>query len=68
MAEAPEMRIAELSKEGLNKVRALEEDLGGCVLALEPKVNLKVLTSDQLKKLRAAEEELGVVLMAYDCE
>ncbi len=66
MAEAPGMSIAELDNDGLSKVQVLEEDIGGYVLALEPRVTLKELSSDQLAKFRAAEEELGVVLMAYE--
>ena len=68
MAEAPEMKIAALDHDGLDKVQALEKEIGGCVLALEPKVTLKELSADQLAKLRSAEDELGVVLMAYECE
>lgn len=68
MAEAPDMKIADLNDEGLSRVRALEKDIGGCILALEPKVSLKNLSPEQLEKLRSAEEELGVVLMAYECE
>jgi len=68
MAEAPEMKIAELDSDGLSKVQALEHAIGGCVLALEPKVTLKDLSADELAKLRSAEEALGVVLMAYECE
>ncbi|MFO7740724.1 MAG: hypothetical protein R6X31_00265 [Anaerolineae bacterium] len=68
MAEAPRMRIADLDDQSLEKVRALEEEMGACVLALEPKVKLKDLSEEQLEKLKSAEEELGVVLMAYDCK
>ncbi len=68
MAEAPDMRIADLDEGSLGTVQALEQDIGGCVVALEPKVTLKNLSPEQLQKLRSAEEELGVVLMAYECE
>lgn len=68
MAEAPRMRIADLDDQSLEKVRALEEEMGACVLALKPKVKLMDLSDEQLKKLKSAEEELGVVLMAYDCK
>jgi hypothetical protein len=62
------MKVADLDEGSLSKVQALEEEIGACVLALEPKVKLRDLSEDQLEKLRAAEEELGVVLMAYECE
>ncbi len=68
MAEAPRMKIADLDEASLAKVRALEEEIGACVLALEPKVKLRDLSEEELERLRSAEDELGVVLMAYDCK
>ncbi len=68
MAEAPRMRIADLDHTSLARVRALEDEIGACVLALEPKVKLRDLSKQELERLRAAEEELGLVLMAYECE
>jgi hypothetical protein len=62
------MRYAELDKARLEKVRALEEELGSYVVAFEPKIPFARLTQDQLKRLQAAEDELGVVLLAYDRE
>lgn len=68
MGEAPQMKIADLDEASLAKVRALEEEIGACVLALEPKVKLRELSEEELERLRSAEEELGVVLMAYECK
>ncbi len=68
MAETPRMKIADLDEASLARVRALEDEIGACVLALEPKVKLRDLSEQELERLRAAEEELGVVLMAYDCQ
>lgn len=68
MAEAPRMEFADLDEEGMNKVRALEQDIGGCVVALQRRINLRDLSEEELEKLQSAEEELGVVLMAYECE
>jgi len=68
MAETPRMKIADLDEDGLSKLQALEQDIGGCVLALERRITFKDLSPQQLAKLQAAEEALGVVLMAYDCE
>ncbi|MFW6115544.1 MAG: hypothetical protein ACOC7Y_00620 [Chloroflexota bacterium] len=62
------MKIADLDEASLAKVRALEEKIGACVLALEPKVKLRDLSEEELERLRSAEEELGVVLMAYECK
>jgi len=68
MVETPRMEFADLDQEGIKKVQALEEDLGGCVVALQRRINLRDLSSEELEKLQAAEEDLGVVLMAYECE
>ena len=59
------MKIAELDQVRLDKVRALEQELGTYVVALEPAVPLAKLTDEQLKRLQAVEAELGVVLLAY---
>ena len=68
MAETPRMEFADLDQEGMKKVRALEEDIGGCVVALQRRISLRDLSPEELKKLQSAEEDLGVVLMAYECE
>ncbi len=68
MAETPRMEFADLDEESMSKVHALEEDIGGCVVALRRRISLRDLEPEQLEKLQAAEEELGVVLMAYECE
>jgi hypothetical protein len=62
------MKVADLDEQSLSKVQALEEEIGACVLALEPKVKLMDLSEEQLERLRSAEEDLGVVLMAYECK
>jgi hypothetical protein len=68
MADEPRMKFADLDEEGVNKVRALEQDIGGCVVALERRISLRNLSPEELEKLQSAEEDLGVVLMAYECE
>jgi len=68
MAEEPRMRFADLDNEGLDKVQALERELGACVVALERQVELLDLDEEELEKLQDAEQELGVVLMAYRCK
>jgi hypothetical protein len=62
------MEFADLDAEGVSKVQALEQDIGGCVVALQRRISLRDLEPEELEKLQAAEEELGVVLMAYECE
>jgi len=68
MAEEPRMEFADLDEQGMKKVRSLEEDIGGCVVALQRRISLRDLGPDELEKLQSAEEELGVVMMAYECE
>ena len=68
MAETPRMKFADLDENAMKKVQALEEDIGGCVVALERRVSLRDLSPEELEKLQSAEEDLGVVLMAYECE
>jgi hypothetical protein len=68
MADSPRMEIADLDEEGLTKVQALEQAIGGCVVALERRITFRDLSSEQLKQLQSTEEELGIVLMAYECE
>jgi hypothetical protein len=50
----------------IEKIRALERDLGVVVLVLEPKYRPAVLTNEQLKRLAELEQELRVALVAYE--
>ncbi|MCC6555149.1 MAG: hypothetical protein IT372_19465 [Polyangiaceae bacterium] len=50
----------------IEKIRALEQDLGGIVVVLEPKLELAKLSKEQMDRLRAVERDLSVVLVAYD--
>lgn len=61
----PRLRIARLDDASLEKLRALEEEFGACILALEPQYPLAELPPEKLQKLQALEKELGVVLVAY---
>jgi hypothetical protein len=60
------MKFAELAKERLEKVRALEDEIGTYVIALEPAYRIADLSEEKLKKLQALEKELGVTLLAYE--
>ena len=60
------VKIANLTKAQLEKVRALEEDMGTWVVALEPKFRLVELPEEQMKRLQSAEKELDLVLLAYE--
>lgn len=50
----------------IEKIRALEQDLGVVVLVMEPAYRPAVLTNDQLKRLAQLEQDLGVALVAYE--
>jgi hypothetical protein len=60
------MKIADLSEDRVAKIRALEEETGFHIMALEPGLSLARPTSDQLTKIIALEAELNVTLLAYD--
>lgn len=61
------MKIAQLDEARLARLRALEDELGTCIVALEREFHLADLSEEQLKRLQAVEQELGVVLLAYEC-
>jgi len=65
---APRMTFAQLDSGDLTKVQALEDEIGGCVVALEKQARLAELSKDRLKQLQAAEKDLDVVLLAYECD
>lgn len=57
-----------LDEAAVTKIRALEKEIGACVLALEPRYPVKQLCEEELAKVRKLEDELGVVLLAYRAE
>ena len=61
----PTIRIAKLDTETIDKIQAMEEELGHSILALEPYYPPAKLTDVQVSRLKALEQELGVVLLAY---
>ncbi len=63
---ASHLRIAQLTDTQLTKLRALEAELGTCIVAMEPEYQLADLSQEKLKQLQAAEHELGIVLLAYE--
>jgi hypothetical protein len=50
----------------IEKIRAIEEELGVVLIATEPKLYNATLTEQQIERLRMVERELGVVLLAYE--
>jgi hypothetical protein len=61
----PKIRIAKLDNETIEKIQAMEEELGYSIVALEPYYLPASLTADQISGLKSLEQELGVVLLAY---
>ena len=64
----PRIRIAKLDAETIDKIQAMEEELGHSIVALEPFYPPANLTDAQISKLKSLEQELGVVLLAYKPE
>lgn len=64
--EPIKLPIAELEGEALEKVQALEGELGKVVVAYQPAPRLARLTPEQLQRMQQLEVEFGIVLMAYD--
>ena len=62
----PRIRIAKLDDPTLDKIKAMEEELGHPIVALEPYYPPAQLSDQQLQKLKSLEQELGVVLLAYN--
>jgi len=59
--------VKKLDDGGLQKLQALEGQLGCCVVAFEPAPRPARLTDAQLTELRAMEKELKALLVAYSC-
>jgi hypothetical protein len=64
----PRANVAQLDQGQLNKLQALEKDVGTCLVAMEQETRFADLTEAQLKRLQAGEKDLGVILLAYECD
>jgi hypothetical protein len=62
---APTLRPADLDDGALDKVRALEEQLGCPLVAYAPETPYAPLTDEQVAALQRTEAQLGVRLLAY---
>ncbi len=61
-------QLKELNDARLNRLKAIEKELGCCIVAFEPKAEPAPLSDAQLKRLQELENEIGAVLVAYSCE
>lgn len=59
------MELADLDAQHLDKLHKLEDELGACVVALQPRYPLAELPPEKIGRLQQAEKDLGVVLLAY---
>ena len=62
---SPTLVPAELDTRSLDRVRAMEQELGSVIIAYKAETPFSHLSEEQLRALRKLEEELGVVLLAY---
>ncbi len=60
-----QLKIAELNKEGISKIRNSEEKMGVQIMAFEPGSPLADLTDEQVAQVQSLEKELGVTLLVY---
>ncbi len=58
-------KYANLNKDQVTKLQALEKEIGKIVIAYEPESVYAQLSPDQLRRLQEVEKELGVILIAY---
>jgi hypothetical protein len=64
--DAPNLQVASLSPDQLEKLNALEQKLGTILVAYEQKYRFADLTDEQVALLQQAEREMGVTLLAYE--
>jgi hypothetical protein len=65
MNDGRQLKIAQLDAAQVERIRALEKEIGGVVVALEPAQQLANLSGEQVQRLQAVEQQMGVVLLAY---
>lgn len=61
----PTLVPAKLDAQSLERVRAMEQELGSLIIAYQAETPFSHLSEEQLRTLRELEQELGVVLLAY---
>lgn len=58
-------RYARLDRDSLGRIRALEENLGACLVAFDTEYQIADLSREELTQVQALEQELGVALVCY---
>ena len=61
-------RVKAIGKTDLEKIQALEQQLGCCSVALEQPPQLAEMSQDPRKQLRSLEKKTNAVLLAYKCQ
>jgi hypothetical protein len=61
-----QMQLADLNKQKVAHIRALEKEIGKHIMAFEPGPRLASMSEQELKKIQTLEKELGVTLLVYD--
>lgn len=61
-----QLKIAELDKEHVEKIIALEQATGKHIMAFEDGPQFATLTAEQLAEVQALEDQLGVILIVYE--
>jgi hypothetical protein len=59
------VKYADLDRQQMEKLKALEKDLGSWVVAVQPQAQVAELPPEKLRQLQEAEREMGVILLAY---
>jgi hypothetical protein len=60
------VKYPQLSGQQLERLRALENELGKVVVAVQPQSSIAELSPKDLNRLQQAEQELGMILLAYN--
>lgn len=61
-----QVKPADLRQSQLEKLHALEKELGGVVVAYQPEAKPAQLSEAQLTQLHQIEKELDLILVAFD--
>jgi hypothetical protein len=59
-------KIAALTKDEVDEINALEQELDVHIMAFEPEKALADLNEAEMERIQALEDALGVVLLVYE--